>query len=152
MTTLNNPRRIHPIPDTKMRSFPILRMASDHRPVLVGEDLCMQDVIRQGELADVVEQPGGVNQLLVGLVGANLSREFTRQAGDRRGMARRRAIAQRERLDERRKHTELKRSEVDRAGFELVGAILGAQQRDGQILEDQNHQDRAEQDRQAKIV
>ena len=66
-------------------------------------DLGVQDAVGPGELADVVQQPGGVDEVLFGLVAAELDRaERSRVAGDRRGVAAGRLVAQRERSHERR--------------------------------------------------
>ena len=45
----------------------VLRVAADHRPVLVGEHLGVEDPVGQRELADVVQQAGRVDEVLVGL-------------------------------------------------------------------------------------
>jgi len=52
---------------------PILRMAADHRPVLIGEDLGVQDAVGQRELADVVQQPSRMDEILLGLVTTQLA-------------------------------------------------------------------------------
>ena len=66
----------------------VLRVAADHRPVLVGEDLGVEDAVGQRELADVVQQPGGVDEVLLGLAAADLLRQRARVARDRGGVAR----------------------------------------------------------------
>ena len=119
---------------------PVLRMAADHGPVLIGQDLGVEDAVGQRELADVVQQARGVNEILLGLVAAQRGGELPRVASDGGRVARGHAIAQCERLDERRQHSELQRRQVDRACLQLVGAILRAQQRDREILEDQQQQ------------
>ncbi len=119
---------------------PVLRMAADHRPVLVGEDLGVEDAVGQRELADVVQQPRRVDEILFGLVEAQLDGKLPRVARDGGRVACGHPIAQRERLHERGQHAELQRGEVDRARLQLVCAILRAQQRDRQVLEDQKQQ------------
>ena len=130
---------------------PVLRVAADHRPVLVGQDLRVQDAVGQRELADVVQQARRVDEILLGLVETELGGKLLRVAGDGGRVACGHPIAQREGLDERRQHSELQGGKVDRARLQLVGAILRAQQRDRQVLEDQKQQDRAEQDRKADV-
>ena len=49
----------------------------------------------QRELADVVEQAGGVDEVLLSLVAANLGRQRLRVAGDRGGVLADRPVAQR---------------------------------------------------------
>ena len=48
----------------------VLRVAADHGPVLVGQDLGVQDPVGQRELADVVQQAGGMDDFLLVLVGS----------------------------------------------------------------------------------
>ena len=44
----------------------VLGVALDHLPLLVGQPrVGQQDRVREGELADVVQQPGGVHELLL---------------------------------------------------------------------------------------
>ena len=109
----------------------------------------MQDAVGPRELADLVEQPGGVDDVLLCLVAAELDRQSLRVAGDRGGVAAGRLVAHAERPHERSEHAELQPDELDRARFQLLGAVLGAQQRDRQVLEDQEQHDRGEQHRQA---
>ena len=71
---------------------------------------------------------------------AQLRGEGLRVAGDRGRVLGGRAVAQRERVHQRGEHSELQRGELDRAGFQLVGALLGAQQRDREVVEDEQHE------------
>ncbi len=123
----------------------LLRVAAHYRPVLVGEDLGVQDAVGERELADVVQQPGGVREVLIGLVESHLARQRTGVAGDGGGVASGHAVSQRKRLHERHEHAELHRGEAHRARLQLLGAVLRAQQRARQVLEDHEHEHEAQQ-------
>ncbi len=57
-------------------------------------------------------RPGGVGEILVGLVAAHLAGKRPRVAGDGGGVAGGHAVSERERLDERDEHPELHRGEA----------------------------------------
>ena len=115
------------------------------------QDLGVQDPVRQHELADVVQQPRRVDELLLVLAAPDLRRQGAGVAGDGGGVACGRPVPQGEGLDQRAEHPELERRQLARAGVELLGAVLRAQQGRDQVLEDGQDQDQSEQGREAKV-
>ena len=73
--------------------------------------VALQDPVGEDELADVVQQPGGVDQLLLLLREAGRDRDLPRVARDRGGVARGHPVPQVERAQQRAQHPDL-----DRAG------------------------------------
>ena len=69
--------------------------------------------------------------------------------GDRRRVASRGLVAHAEGPDQRAQDAELEADELARAGLELLGALLRAQQRHRQVLEDRQQHDRRDQQGQA---
>ena len=96
---------------------------------LLGE----QDRVGEGELADVVQQPGRVGEVLLLAAAAVGLGERAGVARDGGRVARGHAVAQRERLEHAREHAELERGE-------LLGPALGAQQLADQVLEHDEHE------------
>jgi hypothetical protein len=100
-------------------------MALDLLPIGVGQvDVALQDPVREHELADVVEEPGGVHNILF-LVGKPRNPcDLARVAGDAGAVAGRHAVAQVERAKERGKQRDLEAGELAVSELELVGTLL----------------------------
>ncbi len=117
----------------------LVGVAADLLPVLLGEaNVGLEDAIREHELADVVQQAGGMGELLVALREACGRGDLARVAGDRGAVAGGRAVAQVERAEQRAEQRDLEAGELLRADLELVGALLGKQHRAKQVLEDED--------------
>ena len=104
----------------------------------------MQDAVGPGELADLVQQAGRVDE------SCSLSSHPTRppvpsRSGPPRLRDGRRPIAQPSALTSVLSTPSCRPTQLDRARFELLGAVLRAQQRDRQVPEDQKQHDRGEQ-------
>ena len=114
----------------------LLRVALDQHPVLVGQrHVGLQDPVGEDELADVVQQRGDVDQLLI------LARE-ARFLGDRPRVPRHRRrvpgghlVAQVERAQQRAQHPHLEAGQLVGAFLQLHRALLGEQQLAEQVLE-----------------
>ena len=112
----------------------VLRVAFDRLPLLVGQArVGEQDLVAEGELADVVQQPGGVDDVLLLLAHPERRRHGARVAGDRRGVARGHPVAQRQRLDHRDQHAQLQLCEP-------LGPRARQQQLAQQVLEREQHE------------
>ena len=117
----------------------LLRMAADDlaicsvRQPRLGE----QDRVGEDELADVVQEAGRVDDVLLALGQAELAGDLARVAGDRGGVARGHLVAQRERLQHRAEEADLERGELARAPLELLLALHRAQRGPQQVLEDE---------------
>ena len=118
----------------------------DLLPLGVGElaPPGLEDVVGEHELADVVQQPGRVDELLLLGREPRLDRDLARVAGDRGTVAGGHPVAQVQRSQQRGEQRDLEAGELAGPQLELVGALLGDQQGADQVLEDE-HQD-AEQD------
>ena len=115
----------------------VLRVAADDLPVLLGQRRGgEQDRVGERELADVVQQPGGVDEVLLRARAAVRLGERPRVARDGGRVAGGHAVAHRQRVDHARERPELQRGE-------LLGAPLRAQQLAQHVLEDE--QDEREQ-------
>ena len=114
----------------------LLGVAADQHPVLVGErHVRLEDAVGKDELADVVQQRGDVDQLLL------LAREAG-PLGDRPRVARHggavaggHLVPQVERAQHRAQHPDLEAGQLLAAPLELVGALLGDEQGAEQVLE-----------------
>ena len=81
------------------------RVAADRRPVLLGQRApALHDAVRQREPPDVVQQPGGVGELLVALAHPDVRGDVARELGDRGAVARGALVALVQRADQRRQH------------------------------------------------
>ena len=118
----------------------LLGMELDDLPLLVGQ-LAVGDEDRVGEdeLADVVEQAGGVDELLLALGEAEQAGHLARVAGDGGGVARRHGVAHRERLHHGVDEADLERRELLRPLLELLAAVVGLDAGLEQVLEDEQH-------------
>ena len=96
-----------------------------------------QDGVGEDELADVVQEAGRVDDLLLALAQAELAGDLARVAGDRGGVARGHLVPQREGLQHRAEEADLERGELARAPLELLLVLHRAQRRPQQVLEDE---------------
>ena len=88
----------------------------DDVPVVVGElRVALQDAVREDELADVVQQAGGVDEVLLLLREAGRDRDLARVARDGGAVASGHAVPQVERAQQRREHPDLEGRELLRA-------------------------------------
>ena len=118
----------------------LLRMELDQLPLVVGQlAVREQDRVGQDELADVVQQRGGVDQVLLALVEAQHPGDLARVAGDGGRVARGHRVAHRQRLQHRRQQAHLQRRELARALGELLAALLGLDARAQDVEEDEQH-------------
>ena len=81
---------------------------------------------------------GGVDQLLVLGREPGLGGDLARVAGDGGAVARGHPVAQVERAQQRGEQRDLEAGELAGAQLELVGALLGDEQRADQVLEDED--------------
>ena len=122
----------------------LVGVALDQHPVLVGErHVGLEDAVGKDELADVVQQRGDVDQLLFLAREAGPLGDLARVARHRGAVARGHPIAQVERAQQRAQHPDLEAGQLLAALLQLVGPLLGEQQRAEQVLE--GDQDDAEQ-------
>ena len=98
----------------------------------------LEDVVGEGELADVVQQSGSVNELLVALSRPS-SRAISRRNAPPRRMARRHPVAQVESVHQRAHHSDLEAGELARSLVERLGALLRAQQLPQEVLKGEQH-------------
>ena len=115
---------------------PLVGVLLDLLPVGLGElDVALEDPVGKHELADVVEQAGGVDQLLLGLREPGRRGDLARVARDRGAVARGHPVAQVERAQERAEQGDLEAGELLGLQLELVRSLLGDQQGADQVLE-----------------
>ncbi len=118
----------------------LLRMAADQHPVFVGQrHVRLEDPVGEDELADVVQQRGDVDQLLLAARVAGALRDRPRVTGDGGAVAGGHLVAQIERAQHRAQHPDLEAGELLGAGLELLGPLLGQQQGAEQVLEGDQH-------------
>ena len=114
----------------------LLRVAADQHPVLVGErHVGLEDAVGKDELADVVQQRGDVDELLLLARVAGALGDRPRVAGDRGGVPGGHLVAQVERAQHRAQHPDLEAGQLLAAQLQLLGALLGEQQLPEQVLE-----------------
>ena len=121
-------------------------VVTDEPEVLLAEGAVgEQDPVREGELPEVVQEPGGVHgaQLLVGAAGGD--RDRVRVAGHGRRVARGELVAHRQRSDHRDQHADLHRRELEGPLLELIALALGAQQLGEQHVEGGQQAEREQQ-------
>ena len=125
---------------------PRLRVQLDQLPLVVGQPAVgEQHGVREDELADVVQQRGGVDQVLLALVAAQQPRDLAGIAGDRGRVARGHRIAHRERLQHGRQHADLQRPELLGALHQLLPAIVRGHGRAREVVEDAQDDDQQDQ-------
>ncbi len=122
----------------------LLRVVLDDRQIVALELGRVQHAVWPRELADLVQQAGGAHDVALVLVAAELRRKRGRIGRDGGRVATGRLVAHAERANERAQNAELQAHELARARLEMLGALLGAQQRDRQALEDEQHDDRGD--------
>ena len=131
----------------------LVRVPLDLLPVLLGQVAArLQHVVRQDELADVVEQAGGVHQLLVLRREAAARRQLTRVARDRGAVARGHPVAEVERAEQRAEQRDLEPGELLGPQLELVGPLLREQELAHQVLEGQQHDREQRHGRQPELL
>ena len=107
----------------------LLRVALDQHPVLVGErHVGLEDAVGKDELADVVQQRGDVDELLLAPRVAGPLGDRPRVAGDRGRVAGGHLVAQVERAQHRAQHPDLEAGQLLGAQLQLLGPLLGEQQ------------------------
>src|SRR5262249_58048481 len=87
----------------------------------------MQDAVGPRELADVMEQTRGVNDVLFLLGASDLDREGLGVAGNGGGMTARGAVPESKRVQQHGEDPELQGGQLDRPGLELVRVLLRAE-------------------------
>ena len=109
-------------------------------PLLVGQ-LAVGDEDRVGEdeLADVVEQAGGVDQVLLALREPKQPRHLARVAGDGGGVPCGHRVAHRQRLEDRADEPDLERRQLTRPVLELLAALVGLDAGAQEVLADEQH-------------
>ena len=124
----------------------LLRVAAHDLPVLLGQRRGReQDRVGERELADVVQQPGRVDEVLLVARAAVRLGERAGVARDGGGVAGGHAVAHRERVDHARQHPELQRRE-------LLRAPLRAQQLAQHVLEHEQHEREQRERRQPRLA
>ena len=119
----------------------LVGVLADLHPVGLGQlRVPLQDPVGEDELADVVQQAGRVGELLLLLGEPGGGGDLARVAGDRGAVARGHPVAQVERAQQRAQQRDLEAGQLLGPQLELVGALLGEQQRPDQVLED-DHDD-----------
>jgi hypothetical protein len=112
----------------------------DQLPLLVGQlAVGEQDRVGQDELADVVQQRGGVDQVLLALVEPEHRARPRASSGRPRPNGGRHRVAHRQRLQHRREQPDLQRRELLGAALELDPALVRLHARADQVLEDEQH-------------
>ena len=122
----------HPL-DAQQQPRAVRGMALDQRRS-AGMQLAAadQDVIGQRLLAEVVQQPRGVNDRLLALRQPGRARELVRVVRDGRRVARRARVAQRERLQQQPEHSFVAHVELVGAALDLLRMHLALEQRSRQ--------------------
>jgi hypothetical protein len=114
----------------------LLRVATDQHPVLVGErHVCLEDAVGEDELADVVQQRRDVDQLLLAPREARFLGDRPRVARHRGRVAGGHLVPQVEGAQHRAQHPHLEAGQLLAAQLQLLGPLLGDQQRAQQVLE-----------------
>ena len=114
----------------------LLRVALDQHPVLVGErHVGLEDPVGEDELADVVQQRGDVDELLLLAREAGPLGDRPRVARHRGGVAGGHLVPQVERAQQRAQHPDLEAGQLLAAHLQLLGPLLGQEQGAEQVLE-----------------
>jgi hypothetical protein len=103
----------------------LLRMELDQLPFLVGElAIREQHGVREDELADVVQQRRGVDQVLLALVEPEEARDLARVAGHGGRVACGHRVTHGQRLEHRGEQTHLEGGQLPRAIAQLLSTIV----------------------------
>ena len=119
-----------------------LRVRADQLPVLLRQAHAGQRVVGEGELADVVQQPGRVDELLVARREPGGGGGRLREARDGGRVARGHPVAHAERLDHHADHAVVQRLQLVHLRAQLVALALGVHDRAEQVAV--GHQDHGE--------
>ena len=120
----------------------LLGVELDQPPLLVGEFAVReQDRVGEDELADVVQQRGGVDEVQFALSQPQHRGHRARVTRDRARVARGHRVAHRERLHHGREDADLERAELFGASRELLAALVGLHARARDVVDDDHDHD-----------